>query len=52
MTSPGSLSIGLRSKAISASLVNHVVIDEADTLMDDSFNKLTVNLLSQLAVST
>ncbi|XP_067943543.1 probable ATP-dependent RNA helicase DDX28 [Watersipora subatra] len=49
VATPGSLSIALRSKAISPMLVNHVVIDEADTLMDESFNRDTVQLLHQLS---
>lgn len=51
ITTPGSLSLALRARAIDSSLVNHIIIDEADTLMDNSFNKTTVYLLNQLSVS-
>jgi len=50
VATPGSLNIALQSGAVSPTLVNHVVIDEADTLMDDSFSGLTAHILRQLSV--
>lgn len=51
VTTPGSLSIALRQQSISPALVNHIVIDEADSLMDDSFNATTSGLIRVLSVS-
>lgn len=32
--------------------IKHVVIDEADTMLDDSFNELLLRILTKLKVET
>jgi len=51
VATPGSILDFLSAGAISASRLNHIVIDEADTLMDNSFCGSTLSLIRRLSVS-
>ena len=40
----------LLSEVIERSRLMHIVLDEADTLLDDSFNELTMRLIRKMKV--
>lgn len=53
ITTPSRLVKRLQSEqsALNSVYLKHIVMDEADTLMDDSFNQITLNCLSSLELN-
>lgn len=53
ITTPSRLEKRLQSEqsALNSIYLKHIVMDEADTLMDDSFNQITLNCLSSLELN-
>lgn len=51
ITLPGQLEDRLRTKFLNSAYLRQIVLDEADTLLDDSFNGTTIKCLSSLNTS-
>ncbi|XP_071805981.1 probable ATP-dependent RNA helicase DDX28 [Asterias amurensis] len=52
ISTPGPILNCLRREFVSLEGVTHIVIDEADTMLDDSFSRSTLNILGRMHVST
>lgn len=52
VTTPGVFSKLLTNKLYDLSRLSHVVLDEADTLLDDSFSDLTLRIIRKLKVAS
>lgn len=52
VSTPGSLSKLLTNKIYNADFVKYVIVDECDTMMDDSFTSVTARVLRKLNVET
>ena len=51
ITTPGQLEDRLANKTFNSAFLRHVVLDEADTLLDDSFSSTTLKCLNSLGMS-
>jgi superfamily II DNA/RNA helicase len=52
VSTPGVFSKLLSNKLYDLSRLSHIVLDEADTLLDDSFNPLTIRVIQKLKVAS
>lgn len=52
VATPGVLSKLLTNRCYNMSRLNHVILDEADTLLDDSFSDLTLRLLQKMKIQS
>ncbi|XP_072031223.1 probable ATP-dependent RNA helicase DDX28 [Amphiura filiformis] len=51
VSTPGVMLKSLREEVVSLEYLRHIVIDEVDTMLDDSFSKDVINILTKIRIS-